>query len=324
MGGVQRSACVYRPAGAGANSPRPLVVWFHPGGEGGDVAERETKLLDKATAFDVSGDSSRPGFVLAVVQGRNLHFPTKGRRDGRHHDFYYRDLASPSSNPDIASADRLVDDLLADGGVDPKRIYAMGWSNGGFFGQLYAIARHDRPSPGGARVAAAAVFATADPFHDIGFDPFAQAPPTGRTCRLDTYPKSDVPILLAYRTCDLATPCGSEDSSCFSKLTGSKEEPGYITSTWLADAKSRGITAVQGLLIGGRELGISGWDTEPSSCSAPPSCSLDSCTKNPAGIGCLCLLNHMRWPDGAYNNGLTGVDREPVMLNFLREHPLGS
>jgi len=315
--GLTRHACVYRPEGATPQSPRPLVLWFHPGGDGA-VNAQETSLLAKAASFDLSGDPERPGFVLAAIHGRRLFFPTKGDRHGEtHHDFYYRDLASPSSNPDIANADAWIDRFVEDEGiVDDRRIYVMGWSNGAFFGQLYAIARHETATPGGARVAAAAVFAAGDPFHSIVRNPFTDELYAGNpSCRLDTYPTSDVPILLVYRTCDLATPCGASDNDCF---TG---DPGYVTSDWLAHAPSVGITHITGFMIHGLESGSS-TDTNATVCSDVGAvCTTASCAQDPAGVGCLCLVNHMRWPDGKYGSG-SGVDREPGMLTYLRQHSL--
>jgi poly(3-hydroxybutyrate) depolymerase len=216
IGDLTRYACVARAPGASAASRRPLVVWLHPGGEGADNAEQETRLLDKLARFDLTADPARPGFSLVVPQGRNLHFPTLEPRDGRHHDFYYRDLGSPSTNPDVANLDALIDRLVAEGHVDPARIFVMGWSNGAFFGQLYAIARHATATPGGSRVAAAAVFAAADPFGDVRYDPFAQRPTQAAdgSCQLTSYPTSAVPIQLTYRTCDGAVACGASDAAC--------------------------------------------------------------------------------------------------------------
>jgi len=48
----------------------------------------------------------------------------------------------------------------------------------------------------------------------------------------------------------------------------------------------------------------------------------DDCATSPLGDHCLSIVNHARWPDGAYNNGLAGVDREVDMLDFLRFNPL--
>eukprot|EP01050_Picozoa_sp_SAG11_P023012 SAG11_NODE_4501_length_1873_cov_1.788032_1_plen_121_part_00 len=46
-----------------------------------------------------------------------------------------------TTNPDIAMIDALVNDAVGSGVVDPTRIYIGGWGNGGFFAQLYAVAR---------------------------------------------------------------------------------------------------------------------------------------------------------------------------------------
>lgn len=311
--GVTRYACVYSPPGA-ATTPRPLVIFFHPGGIGADVAEQETHLLDKAEAYDLTGDPNRAGFHLAVIQGRNLHFPTVEPRDGRHHDFYHRDLSSPSGNPDIAASDGLIDLLAAEGNVDVDRIYVVGWSNGGFFGQLYAIARHETATSGGHRVAAAAVFATASPFDDIQRSPFTGEAHIGPSCKLAEIPPSAVPILLTHRTCDFATPCGASDWACFGS------EPGFVTADWLSGAASA-LPNLEGRLIGGVELGAAA-DSPAGQCTTlGQACDPSLCTENVMAAGCLCLVNHLRWPDGDYANG-SGVDNEPAMLDFLRAHPL--
>jgi hypothetical protein len=226
------------------------VVWFHGGGEGAATIE-QTLLLDRAVDTQLSGVAGRLGFHLLAVHGRRIFYPTAHDRHGEyHHDFYYRDLASPSTNPDVANADAWIDSMVASGTVDPKRIYIMGWSNGAFFGQLYSVARHDTATPGGARVAAASVFAAGDPFQDIARDPFSDQP-WGHipTCRLKTYPASDVPILIVYRTCDAATACGPSDEACFGA------DPGYVISDWVSVAPSLGLTGVQGHLINGIEAG---------------------------------------------------------------------
>ncbi|MBI5895554.1 MAG: hypothetical protein HZB24_05950, partial [Desulfobacterales bacterium] len=209
MLGFTRHACIYRPSGASATSKRPLILWFHPGGEGSaDLAGSEAGLLAKAESYDLTGDTARPGFVLVSVQGRNLRYPTAAPRDGQHHDFYYRDLRSPSSNPDIANTDTMIDAMVQEGMVDTNRIYVAGWSNGGFFSQLYAIARDNTATAGGNRIAAAAVFAAADPFAGISWDPFNETSVSdGTACRLAIYPVSDMPVLIVHRTTDSAVAC---------------------------------------------------------------------------------------------------------------------
>lgn len=314
--GTERYACVYTPPDA-LDAPRPLVVFLHPGGEGADTVA-ETSLLEKAVDTPLGEPDGPDGFVLAALQGRNLHFPTAAPRDGRHHDFYHRDLSSPSSNPDVAAVDALIDDLIATGTVDANRIYIMGWSNGAFFGQLYAIARYIDTTPAGHRVAAAVVYAAADPFDDIQRDPFAEAPHDGPSCKLDELPSSDVPIQLTYRTCDFATPCGTGGAECFGS------EPGFVTSQWLA-AATTALPNLSGRLIGGVELGplsdgpAAMCSPVAENCDEPPDPE-QPCFQNADGVSCVCLLNHLRWPDGAYAGG-SGTDNEPEMLEFLRANP---
>ncbi|MEM6993584.1 MAG: hypothetical protein AAF721_23930 [Myxococcota bacterium] len=315
VGGVTRYACVFRPPGA-STAPRPLVVFFHPGGEGADAAEQETRLLSKAANYDLSGTPSDAGYVLAIVQGRNLHFPTDAPRDGRHHDFYHRDLGQPSTNPDIVAADALIDALVDEGVVDTNRIHIVGWSNGAFFGQLYAVARHDTPTAGGNRVASAAVFAAGNPFDDIERDPFTHRVHDGASCKLARVPASDVPILLTYRTCDFATPCGPSDAACFGN------EPGFVVSDWLPEAAAS-LPGLEARLIGGLEPGSANDGPATQCTDIDASCmpENDDCSEPPFPARCLCLVNHLRWPDGVYGVG-SGIDNEPAMLDFLRDHPL--
>jgi hypothetical protein len=318
QGALERYACVATPVGASADSRRPLVLYFHPGGEGGADTLSSTQLVQRHEDFDLSGDPARPGFVLAAIHGRNLHHPTVAPRDGRHHDFYFRDLSYPSNNDDMAAVDRLVASV-ADA-IDPNRIYVMGWSNGAFFGQLYAIAR--RADKGqGFQVAAAAVFATGNPFGAIEHNPFTDLDLPFAQCGLEEIPSSDVPILLVYRTCDLPVPCGDSQSVCFG------EEPGYQTTRWLSDAAGRlDITPV---LISGLEgvLGLMNQDAAEctdfaGNCPAPR--NRQQCLADPLQAFCACFFNHEIWPDGVRdeNGQAFGADREQDMLEFLRDNPL--
>jgi poly(3-hydroxybutyrate) depolymerase len=314
--GFTRHACIYRPSGASTTSKRPLILWFHPGGEGSaDLAGSEASLLAKASSYDLTGDPARPGFVLVSVQGRNLRFPTMAPRDGQHHDFYYRDLLSPSSNPDIANTDALIDAMVQEGIVDTNRIYVAGWSNGGFFSQLYAIARDDTATVGGNRVAAAAVFAAADPFAGISWDPFNETSVSdGAACGLAAYPVSDMPVLVVHRTADSAVACDAVQATCFAT------EPGYVTTQWLTDANQAGLP-VQGLLIGGLETGAT-LDVNATGCTNySGACPVGDCSTAPLSDACRSLVNHLRWPDGIYNNPPNGTDREVDMLQFLAAHP---
>ncbi len=315
--GFTRHACIYRPPGASANSKRPLVLWFHPGGNGtAQMAGTEASLLFKAPDYDLTGDPKRPGFVLAAVQGRNLRFPTAAPRDGHHHDFYFRDLQSPSTNPDIANVDALIDALVAEGNIDTSRIYLMGWSNGAFFSQLYTIARDTTATPAGNRVAAAAVFSAGSPFAGISWDPFNLRNVLDEDdCQPTEYPESENPILIVYRTTDSAVPCDSVQADCFGT------EPGYTTLDWINDAIAAGLK-VQGLIIGGLEAGKNFDETMPACLDFSGGCPEGNCRTSYLGVACLSLLNHLRWPDGDYHNHPTGTaDREIDMLEFLKANP---
>ncbi len=287
--GAVRSSCLFVPDGAGPASRRPLVVFLHGAFGSADNVYDATSLRSKAASFDLSDDPARPGFVLLAVQGRNLHWPTSDPRDGAHHDTFHRDLGSPSANPDVANLDRLIDDLVAGGAVDPDRIFVTGWSNGGFFAQMYAIARHDTATPGGHTVAAAAVFSAADPFHGArqGEDP---------SCRLDPYPTSEVPIFVVGRACDLV--------ACDAAQAGDLEDdgvplaPGFVVETWIEDLDARvGDPNVQRRIV-------NGFGEPVESCTGPALCG-------PA----VATLSHVRWPDGVADG--SGLDHEADMLAFL-------
>lgn len=292
--GVERSACHFEPPGTSPASPRPLVIFFHGGGGGSaDDVYNHTSLRSKAVSFDLSGDPARPGFVLLSVQGRNLRYPTAAPRDGRHHDFYFRDLDSPSRNPDVAFTDLLIDRMVASGRVDPRRIYLMGWSNGAFFSQMYGIARHRRPTPGGNHVAAVAVFSGADPFAAIRKD---QAP----ACQLDPYPHSDLPILIVSRACDLVA-CDQAQVDSWELTT--PPNPGQVVAAWMEDL-SRKVHDPNA-----RWMIVTGIGTVTENCTPAWLCTLSVAT-----------INHLRWPDGVDDR--SGNDHEPAMLDFLKAHPL--
>ena len=133
------------------------------------------------------------------MQGRNLHWLGPNPA-ASHHDNLFRDLGSPSSNPDVADLDHLVDTLVAAGVDRPARVYIMGWSNGAFFSQLYAIARYAAATRSQHHVAAAVAYAGADPFSD----------PTGAPIRAASSPRTPLGRLRIYaihRACDAFVPC---------------------------------------------------------------------------------------------------------------------
>jgi dienelactone hydrolase len=291
--GATHYACVIRPPGAGPGSPRPLIVHFH-GAFGTADGVYGVKLRAKAAAYDLSGDPTSPGFVLVVVQGRNLRSVTGTRPDGSFHDHYHRDLASPSQNPDVDHVDRLIDELVAEGVVDGARVYVMGHSNGGHFAQMYAIARHATATPGGNRVAASVIYSAADPFANLAGDPIP-------SCALDPYPVSTVPIFLLSRDCD-GIPCDAAQAADLGQ-EGWVVDPGWIVPEWMSALATRVADPNATWQI------LRGDGTPTSACLAPAECDALE-----AGF------NHLHWPDGVSDG--SGIDHEPAMLDFLRANPL--
>ena len=296
--GVTHYTCLFIPNGTNSStSKRPLVIFFHGGGGNASSVYDQTGLRVKADTnpllgggYDLSGDSARPGFILASVQGRNLLWPSI-RPSGSYHDNYYRDMNSPSSNPDVAHVDHLIDTLVAQG-ADPQQIYTMGWSNGAEFAQFYAIARHDTPTPGGNHVAAAAVYAFANPFANIDWN---QSP----SCELDPYPKSEVPIYLVNRACDSYTACSTAQQTAFNL------EPGFSAEEWFTQIKDPAF-------VGDSNVQFQRLDPQAQPVAA--------CTDLQPASGCTVAFGtreHLTWP-GLYD---TNNDWEPTMLDFLKAHP---
>ncbi len=190
----------------------------------------------------------------------------------------------------MRALDALVDRLVDAGGIDPDRIYVTGHSNGAIFAMLYAVARHVTPTPGGHRVAAAAVYAGFDPFNDLR----AMHTPS---CALDPYPTTTVPIYQVHRACDSLVACDEAQNREFLDL------PGGSVEGWLETLRTTmGDPNVEHAIID--FAGV-----EVDACTRPLLCT--------SSVG---LVNHLRWPDGIDDGG--GQDWEVPMLAFLRDHPL--
>jgi len=281
-GGTRRYWCQHVPPGTGPTSRQPVLVFLHGTGGTAQSIYDVTSLRDKA--------ASTP-FILVSAQGRNLHVPTEGRTDSSKWDEFHRDLSSPSGNPDIAFLDHIIDSLGDE--ADPRRIYVSGWSNGGFMAQLYAIARHETATPGGNRVAAAAVFSAADPFEEIA---------SGAGCKLDPYPRSSVPLMVVSRSCDVVA-CDEAQADEL-RDQGIGVPPGRVVGPWIRDARDRVGADVEWRLVSGL-FEVAGRVVTSCSSTCP---ALRATT------------NHIRWPDGVADD--SGRDHEPAMLEFLADHPL--
>lgn len=282
LDGLLRGACVFVPPTATAATPRPLVIYLHGTGMGANAVYDASNLRAKAEAFDLAGDG-RAGFVLAAHQGRNQEIPN-GLPPAARHDVYFRGFEGEVANDDARSLDTLIDRLVATGLVDARRIHLIGWSNGGFFAQEYALFRARTPTPRGHRVASVAVFDAADPF--------AAPTETAPECAHAAPPATGVPTMIVHRACSTIG-CDAAQQSALNL------QPGYDVTAWAVRLSGELGAVVERITIG--------TDGAPSSCDA-------SCTSVRA------LLSHLAWPDGVHDS--SGRDYEDDMLAFFARHPL--
>ncbi|QDU22337.1 extracellular catalytic domain type 1 short-chain-length polyhydroxyalkanoate depolymerase [Urbifossiella limnaea] len=111
-GGKERTYLVHVPKGLDAKTPAPVVVVFHGAG-------MTARIMRAVTGLDAVADKHR--FVVAYPDGTGL-IPT------------WNSGGIPfvvNKTDDVVFARDLLDDLKAVAAVDPKRVYAAGFSNGG-------------------------------------------------------------------------------------------------------------------------------------------------------------------------------------------------
>ncbi|HLE12990.1 MAG: hypothetical protein A2504_17755 [Bdellovibrionales bacterium RIFOXYD12_FULL_39_22] len=289
--GISRYWCEYRPSGTASNSKRPLLIYIPGSGSNADAIYDFTLLRAKAIDYDnLSGDSSRKGIILVSTQGRNLHWPTASTEEGSKHDSYHRNLAT---NRDVAFVDHIIDTLVAEGVVDPNRIYLTGWSNGARFATFYGISRHQTATAGGNKVAAVAVYSGGDPYENIATE---QSP----SCKQNPYPQTQLPFLVITRNCDAIT-CNQEHFDTFS-AEGWIITPGNQVEAWFSTLQNTMNNSHA------QWLKINYYGADTASCLALPICTRQTATRN-----------HFCWPDGISDGG--GVDREIDLLEFLKSNP---
>jgi poly(3-hydroxybutyrate) depolymerase len=293
--GTTRYWCESRPAGTSSGSQRPLVIYVHGSGGTAATVYDYTLLRGRAVDFDLTGDPARPGFILVSTQGRNLHWPTADPQDGSKHDAYHRNMSDWHENRDFAFVDHIIDSLTAEGVVDDQRIYIMGWSNGARFAGMYGISRYEEGTlVGGHPIAAVANYSGGDPYENIqlGYEP---------SCKQDPYPSSTVPFLLVSRSCD-GVACNEDHAAKFRQTVS--VTPGNVAETWVQTLRDVILDPnVEWWIISGQGVRVRG-------CAPTDLCTIS-----------IAVINHVRWPDGIDDN--SGIDHEPDMLTFLRDHPFG-
>ncbi len=211
--GTSREACLFEPPSDTHPGKLPLVIWLHPSLAGPDLSLAATNVRSQIGTANLSGDPQKPGFLLLAPLGRVIEkfysFPEDAFAVGW--DNWYRQLLpdggsrqlngrSFAQNVDAAAIDHYLDEVISRGRVDERRIYVMGWSNGGAMGILYALNRRN--------IAAAAVYSAPNPFNAFN-DPCAQAPVIGSPANdteLEVF-NAGVPIFHVQNACDYAGIC---------------------------------------------------------------------------------------------------------------------
>ena len=119
VSGVTRDYVLHVPSSLAEGHPAPLVLVFHGGGS-------HARNMPKLTYFDRLADEQ--GFVVAYPDGVGMHW-----NDGRG--------LSPAD--DVGFIRALIAELERTEKIDSHRIYATGFSNGGFFSQRLACELSD-------------------------------------------------------------------------------------------------------------------------------------------------------------------------------------
>lgn len=110
-GGLSRSYRVYRPASAGGDTKRPLVVALHGGLGTGEIMAEQSR-------FDAIAD--REGFLVAYPDGVSRAW-NAGRCCGKPQE---------KGVDDVAFIREMVAQIARDYPVDSGRVYGTGFSNG--------------------------------------------------------------------------------------------------------------------------------------------------------------------------------------------------
>ncbi|MDB4931985.1 MAG: putative esterase lipoprotein [Myxococcaceae bacterium] len=126
VGGVARDVTVYLPSTRSANPP--VVIAFHGTNGSGDV------MLDETSARAMA---DRNGVVFIAPDSRWI-----GHGDWDHatEETYWETspATSPNTNPDLMLTRAIIVEAQRRFNVDPRRVYAIGHSSGGFFTELVA------------------------------------------------------------------------------------------------------------------------------------------------------------------------------------------
>ncbi len=121
--GVERTYHIHLPQGFSRDKPAPLVFALHGGGGEGQRFDQSTTQGTLTTA------AGKRGVVLVFPEGINKQWC-----DGRTEIFKTKKTCD-----DVGFISEIIDTMVKNYGIDPKRVYATGISNGGFMSVRLAM-----------------------------------------------------------------------------------------------------------------------------------------------------------------------------------------
>jgi len=126
--GIERTYHIHLPPDFSKDKPAPLVLALHGGGGTGLKFDQGTSQGTLSAAAD------KRGVVLVFPEGINKQWC-----DGR-----TEMLKTERACDDVGFISKIIDVMVKDFGVDPKRVYATGISNGGFMSVRLAMDLSDK------------------------------------------------------------------------------------------------------------------------------------------------------------------------------------
>lgn len=129
VAGMTRSAVVYVPDDEQINDQLPLLLAFHGSSWNGRVMQQMTGFSELAEQEE---------FIVAYPNGSGPSNILSWNAE------FCCSFALERDIDDLTFVDLLLDKLLASFPIDPSRVYATGFSNGGMFTYMLAIERPER------------------------------------------------------------------------------------------------------------------------------------------------------------------------------------
>ena len=120
--GVKRTYHIHLPPGFRKDKPAPLVLALHGGGGKGRKFDQGTTQGTLTTAAD------QRGIVLVFPEGMNKQWC-----DGR------TEIIKNKCHDDVGFISKIIDAMVSAYGIDSRRVYATGISNGGFMSVRLAM-----------------------------------------------------------------------------------------------------------------------------------------------------------------------------------------